>query len=269
MRNIQTHCIACGHDLTEMRVSTKGVLCWDCADRKVFRKKLIITGITRMNHGNICISGIDPETWRFIRPVCTSGLTRAFVMEGQTQVISHFNIVEMEFSGYRPSEEYHTEDWMLNENYPPRFIRHLTDGEKLAVLKRVSVENLKEELEKKNQSLFVVKVKHLYDLWHEKYERFSVRVNFVDEAGNLYLRFPVTDLLLLAYARSMVMQKKEYSLDLMRHFNSHKHKYIRIGLTRPYNGRAYWEQVTGLITIPDLYNGKSFSFYENLIGEEA
>ena len=51
-------------------------------------------------------------------------------------------------------------------------------------------------------------------------------------------------------------------------FNSNPHRYIRIGLTRQFQGQ-YWKQVTAVITIPDLFNGRSFSFYENQIGNQV
>jgi len=49
-----------------------------------------------MNHGNVCVSGIDPDTWKFVRPIFPSRLNREFVMEGTSQVVRHFNVVEME-----------------------------------------------------------------------------------------------------------------------------------------------------------------------------
>ncbi|PIX36094.1 MAG: hypothetical protein COZ59_02935 [Bacteroidetes bacterium CG_4_8_14_3_um_filter_31_14] len=79
-----------------MIISNTGQLCRDCASQGLFRKKIIITGITRMNHGNVCVSGIDPDTWKFVRPIFPSRLNREFVMEGTSQVVRHFNVVEME-----------------------------------------------------------------------------------------------------------------------------------------------------------------------------
>lgn len=266
---IQTNCIACGREFRTTIVSNFGRLCTTCFSQGLFRKQIIITGITRMNHGNVCVSGIDPDTWKFVRPVFPSGLNRDFVMEGTSQVVRHFNVVEIELKKYCPSNEYHTEDWLINENFPPRFIKHLTDQEIMNVLNKVSISNLKNELEKKDKSLFVVKVKSIVNIWHEQYEKFKVRVTFVDYDGNVYERFPATDLLLLAYVRYMVNNKKEYSRDLITRFNNNPHRFIRIGLTRAFLGRPYWEQVTALITIPDLFDGKSFSYYEKQIGGQV
>lgn len=269
MTVLQTHCIACGREFINSVSSITGCLCKICARQGLFRKKIIITGITRMNHGNVCVSGIDPDTWRFVRPVFPSGLNRDFVMEGTTQVVRHFNVVEMELKKYKPSNEYHTEDWLINENFAPRFITHLNDQQILKVLNKVSVPNLRYELEKKDKSLFVVRVKKIVRIWHEQYEKFKVRVTFVDMDGNVYERFPVTDLLLLAYVRYMVNTKRNYSQDIINRFNNNPYRFIRIGLTRAAFERPYWEQVTALITIPDLFDGKSFSYYENKIGGQV
>ncbi|MCU0646298.1 MAG: hypothetical protein MUC94_18835, partial [bacterium] len=92
----QTKCAACNKKLSVPIISKSGILCDTCKCQGLFRKKLIITGITRMNKGNICVSGIDPETWRFVRPVYPSGLERDFIMEGTTQIVRLFNVVEME-----------------------------------------------------------------------------------------------------------------------------------------------------------------------------
>ena len=266
---IQSHCICCGLDLAESRISLTGILCAVCGEKQLFRKKLVITGITRMQQGKICVSGIDPLTWKFVRPVCFPGLEKNFLMQGNIQVISHFNLVEMEFVKYRPAAEYHTEDWTLSETFKPRFIRKLREDEILRVLQKVAIGNLQKEIEKKNRSLFVVKAKYILDLWHEQHERFNLKLSFMDDEGQVYIRLPVTDLLLLSYAKFMVNNRRPYALELMQRFNNSPHRFVRIGLTRPYNGRQYWEQATALFAIPGLFNGQNFMYYEKLMGEEV
>lgn len=113
---IQTICIACGNKLPIPIISNIGILCTTCRNQGLFRKQIIITGITRMNSGHICVSGIDTQTWNFVRPVFPSGLERDFLMHGTSQVINHFNVVELEFKQYRPTQTFHTEDWIINEN---------------------------------------------------------------------------------------------------------------------------------------------------------
>ena len=92
---VQERCIACNKLLSIRIISNIGILCSECKNQGLFRKKLIITGITRMKQGNICVSGIDPDTWKFVRPIYPGGVKRDFVMEGTSQVVNHFNLVEI------------------------------------------------------------------------------------------------------------------------------------------------------------------------------
>ncbi|TAL61518.1 MAG: hypothetical protein EPN85_04620 [Bacteroidetes bacterium] len=235
----------------------------------LFRKKIIITGITRMNQGNICVSGIDPDTWRFVRPLFPTGLNRDFTMESKTQVINHFNLVEIEFKRYRPENIYHTEDWIINENFAPRFVRHLTNEEIIRVLNKVSISDLNMAMQPQDKSLFIVKAQSITRIWDEQYEKFKVRMDFIDHAGNAHNSVPVTDLLTLAFVRyQKSIGNNNYPTELMNIFNNNPYRYIRIGLTRKFQDK-YWKQVTALITIPDLFDGRSFSFYETKIGGQA
>ena len=265
----QKNCVACNAEFDQQILSNVGVLCNACRQQGLFRKKLIITGITRMNQGNVCISGIDPETWRFVRPVYPSGLNRDFIMEGTTQVVRHFNLVEMEFKKYRPDQIHHTEDWLINENFAPKYLGHLKDEQIINILRYMSVNNLQEAIDLQDKSLFIVKVQRITRIWHEQYEKFKVRLNFIDQSGNLFERIPATDLLILAKIRHMVQSgKTNYGPEMINRFNNNPYKYIRIGLTREFMGQ-HWKQVTAMITIPDMFDGDSFATYEKKLGTQA
>jgi hypothetical protein len=264
----QLNCIACGSRLPVPIISNIGKLCITCRSQGLFRKRIIITGITRMNNGHVCVSGIDPQTWNFVRPVFPTGLDRDFLMHGTTQVVNHFNLVEIEFRGYKPDQTYHTEDWIINENFAPRFIRHLTNEEILSVVNRMSITNLNNAIERQDKSLFIVKAQSIGRIWHEKYERLKVLLNFVDADGNLYQRVPVTDLLTMAFVIYQINRRNlNYSNQLVRQFNANPNRFVRIGLTRLWRGE-HWKQVTALITVPDLFDGRSFSFYENQLEDQ-
>lgn len=266
---LQTKCVACNNDLPNPISSKVGILCPICKQQGLFRKKLVITGITRMNHGHVCVSGIDAETGRFVRPVYPSGLDRDFVMEGATQVVRHFNVVEMEFREYRPNSMYHTEDWIINEKFAPRYLGHLKDETIIKLLKYKAIDNLKEAIERQDKSLFIVRAKMITNVWHEQWEKFKVRMNFTDWSGNQFEKIPVTDLLVLAKVRWMVQNKRyNYANEIMHAFNNNPYRYIRIGLTREFMGQR-WKQVTALMTIPDMFHGESFVDYEKKLGEQV
>ena len=222
-----------------------------------------------MNGGHICVSGIDVDTLRFVRPVFASGLDRSFVMEQKSQLVRHFNLVEMEFKKYIPSDEYHTEDWLLNESFAPRFVRRLTSDEVSRILDQTSVSNLRLAFEPKNRSLFNVKAKRILSIWHEQYEKFKVRLTFEDAAGNIYNRIPVTDLLTLSFVKYQISRgNSRYANELISIFNRCPDRYVRIGLTRPWLGK-YWTQVTALITVPDLFGGSCFFDFEQKMGDQV
>lgn len=173
-----------------------------------------------MERGNVCVSGIDTKTWRFVRPVYPSGMNRDFAMEGTTQIVNHFNLVEMEFLKYQPKDIHHNEDWLVNEKYAPRYIRHLNNEEIVKVLNKMSIENLKEAIEKRDKSLFIVKAKCINYIWdHQHYGKFKVRINFIDNSGNIFEAIPVSDLLVLAKVRWMISRKKKYKNEIMNLFN--------------------------------------------------
>jgi hypothetical protein len=220
-----------------------------------------------MNKGHICVSGIDMQTWRFVRPVFSTGLDRSFALDGNTQVINHFNVVELEFRRYQPASTFHTEDWIINEHLAPRFIRHLTDGEIIVLLNRMATQDLNHALQTKDRSLFIVKAKSIQALWDEiSYGKFTVRMNFIDHAENAFSSIPVTDLLTLAFVKyQKQIGNENYSNQLINAFNHNPYRYIRIGLTREFHGQ-HWKQVTAIITVPDLFNGRSFSDFERKIG---
>jgi hypothetical protein len=190
-------------------------------------------------------------------------------MEGTTQVVQHFNIVEMEFKSYTPSPIYHTEDWLINEKFAPRFIRHLTTEEIVRFLERVSITNLVAALAQKDKSLFVIKSPTIQRVWHEEsFGRFRVRFDFLDGAGNQFNSIPATDLLVLAWVKLHIRQGQQYDAKLIKLFNTNPYRYLRVGLTREFLGR-HWEQVTALFTIPDLFDGASFAKLEKELGEQV
>ncbi len=267
----QSNCVACNTKLDNPIISNVGILCRECSRQGLFRKRLIITGITRMKDDRVCVSGIDPETWRFVRPVYPIGgyLTRDFIMIGTRRSVIHFDVVEMEFTNYKPDQIHHTEDWLINERFTPKYIGHYKEENIIKILRYMAVSNLEEAIVAQDSSLFIVDVKRMTRIWHEHYEKFKVRINFEDKSGNLFEGIPATDLLLLAKVRWCVEKKRiNYAQEMVRKFNGNQHKYIRISLTRLFRCQ-YWKQVTGLITVPDFFDGESFADYERRLGGPA
>ena len=264
---IQTNCVACNSLLNNPILSNIGILCPTCSNQGLFRKSIIITGITRMRGEHICVSGLDPKTWRFIRPVFIEGrLSKDFAIEGSSQTFRLFDEVEMEFNKYNPSPIYHTEDWIVNRNFAPRYIKHLNNEEIVKILDKMSITNLSEAFERQDKSVFIVKTRNIFNVTHEYYDKFKVRISFYDWSGNLFERIPVVDLLLLAKAQYMISKReinwKQQTMDI---FNNNPFRYIRIGTTREWRGQ-YWKQVSALITVPDMFDGEAYIDYRQKNG---
>jgi hypothetical protein len=258
-------CVACNKKLPDNQYPTwpaVGRLCDSCKAQGLFRKRIIITGITRMRENYICVSGLDPETWRFIRPVFSEGrLAKDFMIDGNSQTFRLFDLVEMEFTKYNPSPIYHTEDWIINRKFAPRFIRHLTNEDIISILNYIAIDNLREAFDKRNKSLFIVKTRNIYEIRHEYYDKFKVRFSFIDWSGNIFERIPVVDLLMLAKAKYMIDQHNTIWKDqIMSLFNNNPYRYLRIGTTREWKGQ-FWQQVSAIITIPDIFDGEAYIDY--------
>ena len=76
-------------------------------------------------------------------------------------------------------------------------------------------------------------------------------------------------MLTLAFIRHQInIGNMNYANQIISNFNNNPNRFIRIGLTREWHSE-HWKQVTALITVPDLFDGKSFSDYEKLLGEQV
>ena len=134
----------------------------------------------------------------------------------------------------------------------------------------MAISDLNQAMQPQDKSLFIVKTRQILQMWDEiSFDKFKVRMSFIDNAGTIHKGVPVTDLLTLAFVNYQKSRNNNnYANELIRFFNTNSHRYIRIGLTRQFHGQ-YWKQITALITIPDIFNGHSFSFYENQIGNQV
>ncbi|MEA1894121.1 MAG: hypothetical protein U9N36_02760 [Euryarchaeota archaeon] len=107
-------------------------------------KRLIITDLSRMKEGRICIVGIDRED-NVIRPVIPySGVKGDYILDKTGKpIITPF--AEIEFKFIRPlSRPPHTEDWELDTNYRPELIGCLSEEEMREFLERISDRSIRE-----------------------------------------------------------------------------------------------------------------------------
>ena len=169
-------------------------------------KRLIITDLSSMEEGGICIVGIDRED-NVIRPVIPyGGVKEDYILDKTGKpIITPF--AEIEFKFIRPlPKPPHTEDWELDTNYRPGLIGHLSEEEMKGFLERISDRSVREIFGavihegrytnpgEGNRSLGVIKAVKVLDVNYSMKEvgEYGYRITFSDMSGEVY-NLPVTD----------------------------------------------------------------------------
>lgn len=232
-------------------------------------KRLIITDLSRMKQGRICIVGIDRED-NIIRPVIPySGVKEDYILdETGKPIITPF--AEIEFKFIRPlSKPPHSEDWELDMNYRPRLIGRLSEEALRGFLERISYRSVREIFGaaihegrytnpgEGNRSLGTIKAVKVMGVNYSMKEdgNYKYRITFSDMGGNVY-NLPVTDCAFRRYCdRLRVLEGRSTSaigLELQQRLNQ-RETFLRVGLTRPFakmHNRCYL-QVSGIHAFPD------------------
>ena len=232
-------------------------------------KRLIITDLSRMKQGRICIVGIDRE-YNVIRPVIPySGVKEDYILdETGKPIITPF--AEIEFKFIRPlSKPPHAEDWELDTNYRPRLISRLSEEALRGFLERISDRSVREifgavihegrytNSGEGNRSLGTVKSVKVMGVNYSMKEdgNYKYRITFSDGGGNVY-NLPVTDCAFRRYCdRMRVSEGRSTSaigLELQQRLDQ-RETFLRVGLTRPFakmHNRCYL-QVSGIHAFPD------------------
>lgn len=96
------------------------------------KRQLVITDLTRMQHGRVCVAGYD-EQGKCVRPVLPpQGIHENSLSAGGGAIVFPFAVVEYDLIEHTPRPP-HTEDW----RYKPasvRFIRRLNEKQIREVL---------------------------------------------------------------------------------------------------------------------------------------
>ncbi len=228
-------------------------------------KRLVITDLSRMKEGRICIFGFDEEK-RHIRPVIPyTGINESYIFneEGQ-RIIKPFAEVEFDFIHTMP-EPPHTEDCAINTNYKPRFIRTLSENESKKFLEEILDESVKAifgaEIHYNRyiktggiRSIGTIKVKEVLSVNYsiKENDKYNYRLTFSDMSGDVY-NLPITDCAFRKYCDNQRIQKGKttdvISHELQRILNQSE-VFLRVGLTRLYKD-VYWLQVSGVHAFPD------------------
>ncbi len=240
------------------------------------KRSIIITDLTRMQEGRVCIAGYD-EKGNCIRPVLPPpGIHESTLYSGGHPEIIPFAVVEFDLLQYLPQPP-HTEDWRYNPA-SVKFIERLDENRKRAVLIQTLFESVSAIFEvpilsdygyyiregQGPRSLGTIRPQEFKRATHEKSPegKWKYRVNFVDGNGVSYW-LTVTDLAWRYYndrQREEGRTSEQISLDLTSVLKRSE-VFLRIGLARGWEkfpDRCFL-QVTGVYTFPDYLKGQTFA----------
>lgn len=234
----------------------------------IMRKVVFITGLTRMYKGFVCISGIDTETGKFVRPIIHypehPGIKKEFLFDNQQLIIKPLVNIELDFLKEEPKSDFHTEDWQINPAVKPRLVSIPSDCEKKKILEKHLDRSIDDALYDQSRSLIIVKPQQtpLIDLSIRE-DRLRTHMTFRDLSGGLQRHMPVTDANWLAVSRWLWIKhkgNKKRTEDNLRSYLRSTNIYLRIGMTRKYKGQK-WRQISGIFSFPDWLSGMSFVDY--------
>lgn len=93
-------------------------------------KSIIITDLSRMKKSRVCIAGYDWSNKTHIRPdIPPIGIDENYLFEDGQLIIRPFAVIEFGFLRHTPKPP-HSEDWELNTEVRPKFIRMIRKRQK-------------------------------------------------------------------------------------------------------------------------------------------
>lgn len=242
------------------------------------KTQIVITDLTRMYRGMVCIAGYD-KAHRCIRPVASPpGIPERSLVVAGRPIVFPFAIVELDLLQPTPNPP-HTEDYRFDLK-SLSFVPYVTDREK--VLQWSVFENVGAIFEQPvhsdfgfyvmdcrgARSLGTIQPEAIVQVRYEperEGDAWDYRIHFYDPNDDFY-RLKITDLTWHYYCDSLRGRGLEpitISADLTKMLRSRK-VYLRIGLARGWKkfpDRCYL-QVNGIYTFPDYLEGRTFAdFY--------
>ena len=240
------------------------------------KKALILTDLTRMQEGRVCIAGYD-ESGQCIRPVLPPpGIQESSLYSQGRAIIYPFAVVEFEL--LRPTPEPpHTED----HRYEPstvRFIEKVEEKRKRQVLLNSTFPTVQAIFEvpiysdvghyvmagQGSRSLGTLQPKRVIKAIYEQDPsgKWKYRLGFVD-GGDCGYWLTVTDLAWRYYCDHNCRKGIELGdiSNKLTHWLRSNAVFLRIGLARGWEkfpDRCFL-QVTGVYTFPDYLEGKIFA----------
>jgi hypothetical protein len=240
---------------------------------------LVITDLTRMHRGMVCIAGYDKDL-HCIRPILPPpGISEHQLLGPNGKpIIFPFAVIRLDLLDPHP-EPPHTEDVYFFSS-SPQFVRLAKDPQDL--LERILFPDVSAIFEQPIQSDFGFYVREgqgprslgairpdaIAKVGYEPEPgggAWDYRLAFTDARGDAY-RLKITDLTWQYYCQSLRSEQRDpakIALELT-HLLQTRDVYLRIGLARGWNefpDRCYL-QITGIYTFPDYLEGKTFASFK-------
>ncbi len=240
------------------------------------KKPIVITEVTRMQEGRVCIAGYDQQG-NCIRPVLPPPGIHETSLYSNSQLII-FPSAKLEFEFIQPvPQPPHTEDVRYDPAYV-RFIERQPEDRWHKMLDRTLSQSVSAIFEQPlltdpghyvldgqgPRSLGTLKPRRIMQVIHELSpdDKWQYRLRFEDSDGAAY-RLTVTDLAWRYYCdhrRNQGATPQQIATALL-HTLQTREVYLRIGLARGWQkfpGRCY-VQLTGIHTFPDYLEGRTFA----------
>jgi hypothetical protein len=239
------------------------------------KTKVVITDLTRMYRGKVCIAGYDASR-RAVRPmVPPPGIPETSLLQDDKSIIFPFALVEFDLLEARPQPP-HTED-VLYDPESPRLMRAVQSKEEILGWSLFEcVEDIFEQPVLSSPGRYVLDcqgprslgtiqpaevLEAKYDAGEEE-GTWDYRLSFLDGQNERY-RLKITDLTWHYYCDSLrgeECQPGQIADRLTEKLHASK-VYLRIGLARGWKKfpeRCYL-QINGIYTFPDYLEGKTFA----------
>jgi len=240
------------------------------------KKPIVITDVTRMQEGRVCIAGYD-QHGQCVRPVLPPpGIHESTLYSASKAIIFPSAKVEFEFTQSTPQPP-HTEDVRYDPAYI-KFIERLPEERWQRMLEATLSNNVSAIFEQPvltdpghyvmdgrgPRSLGTIRPMQIVQVIHELSPegKWQYRLRFVDGEQIAY-RLTITDLAWRYYCDSQRKEGRdptEIAKSLARSLQA-SHVYLRIGLARGWTkfpDRCYI-QITGIHTFPDYLDGRTFA----------
>ena len=177
------------------------------------KKRLVITDLTRMQQGHVCICGYDKEH-ACVRPILLHGIPETSLVKDGQPIIFPFALVEFDFLSPRP-EAPHTEDYFYISNSPV-FIQRVANPQR--VLDWSVFETVEDIFEQPvltdfgfsvldgqgPRSVGTIRPKAIENIIYENglEDAWDYRLEFTDSTG-MHYRLKITDLTWHYYCNSL------------------------------------------------------------------